>query len=104
NQLSAQLKGQQWFPGFGYRVRTLHGLATDIVRESCSRLGLSEHFQILDDREAALVRQEVARTWLAGNIHILAAYLREDLDENIRAKVTRKYLPVLVQDLAQAFI
>jgi len=104
NQLSAQLKGQQWFPGFGYRVRTLHGLATDIVRESCSRLGLSENFQILDDREAALIRQEVARAWLASNSHVLAAYLRDDLDEYKRTSVARKDFPALVQDIALAFI
>ena len=39
-------------PYIGYRVRTLHGLAHDIVRERPSLVGLSEDFRIMDDRAA----------------------------------------------------
>src|SRR5688500_4913881 len=37
-------------PYVGYRVRTLHGLAHDIVRERPSLVGLADDFQIIDDR------------------------------------------------------
>ena len=37
-------------PHVGYRVRTLHGLAHDIVRERPGLLGLSNEFQIADER------------------------------------------------------
>src|SRR5581483_3657951 len=46
-------------PSIGYRVRTLHGLAHDIVRERPSLVGLSEDFRILDDRAAAALLREV---------------------------------------------
>ena len=35
---------------YKYRVRTLHGLAHDIVREKPGRVGLEERFAILDER------------------------------------------------------
>ena len=35
-------------PNMGYRVRTLHGLANDIVRERPDLAGLSDEFVILD--------------------------------------------------------
>src|SRR5689334_12337107 len=39
---------QGLLPGVGYRVRTLHGLAHDIVRERPGLVGLSEDFDIID--------------------------------------------------------
>ena len=39
-------------PNIGYRVRTLHGLAHDIVRERPEPVGLANDFQIIDEREA----------------------------------------------------
>src|SRR4051794_7177108 len=46
-------------PYIGYRVRTLHGLAHDIVRERPSLAGLPEDFRIIDDRIAAAMRRDV---------------------------------------------
>ena len=37
---------------FGYRVRTLHGLAHDLVREKPGSVGLEERFRIVDERES----------------------------------------------------
>src|SRR5512136_522817 len=37
-------------PNLGYRVRTLHGLAHDIVRERPGLVGLADDFQIIDER------------------------------------------------------
>ena len=39
-------------PGFGYRVRTLHGLAHDIIRERPDLVGLAPQFSIIDERDA----------------------------------------------------
>ena len=41
----------------GYRVRTLHGLAHDIVREKPAVVGLETRFSIIDEREDKLVEQ-----------------------------------------------
>ena len=49
------VKEQGLLPNLGYRVRTLHGLAHDIVRERPDLIGLSEEFQIIDERTAAQI-------------------------------------------------
>src|SRR5450759_3585852 len=54
---------------FGYRVRTLHGLAHDIVREKHAAVGLEERFAIIDDREAGFILKEAASAWLLSLIH-----------------------------------
>ena len=42
------LKEFNLMPRIGYRVRTLHGLAYDIVREHPDLIGLDNHFSIAD--------------------------------------------------------
>jgi len=61
NQLVSQ---RGLLTNFGYRVRTLHGLAHDIVRERPGLVGLSEDFGIIDEREADAVREEAVEAWL----------------------------------------
>jgi len=63
---------------FKYRVRTLHGLAHDIVREKPARVGLEERFSIIDEREAGFIRRESVNAWLAS--HSLDDYLDPNLD------------------------
>ena len=87
-----------------YRVRTLHGLAHDIVRERPELVGLDSNFQIIDEREANAVRDEVANTWLRTNPHTLDDYLNPELDEGRRDWVRRDRLPNLVKDTALSFI
>ncbi len=40
-------------PDIGYRVRTLHGLAYDIVREHPDLAGVDNHFSIADERTSS---------------------------------------------------
>jgi len=46
--------------GFGYRVRTLHGLAGDIIRERPELAGLGNDFRILDDEDANSILEELS--------------------------------------------
>jgi DNA helicase-2/ATP-dependent DNA helicase PcrA len=87
---------------YKYRVRTLHGLAHDIVREKPARVGLEERFSIIDEREAGFVRKEAVNAWLANNS--LDDYLDASLDNQKRDWVRRDPLPELVDSLALAFI
>ena len=87
---------------YKYRVRTLHGLAHDIVREKPARLGLEERFSIIDEREAGFVRKEAVNAWLANNS--LDDYLDPSLDNQKRDWVRRDQLPDMVDSLALAFI
>jgi DNA helicase-2/ATP-dependent DNA helicase PcrA len=91
-------------PHLGYRVRTLHGLAHDIVREKPALAGLEERFQIVDEREAEFIRTEAAHAWLATFPSILDDYLDPGLDESKREWVKRKQLPDMVHGIALAFI
>ncbi len=46
--------------GFGYRVRTLHGLAgDDIIRERPELFGLGNDFRILDDEDANSILEKI---------------------------------------------
>ena len=72
-------------PGWGYRVRTLHGLAHDIVRERPEAVGLANDFQIIDEREAARILQRSLRTpGCAPTPTSSTIYLKDDLDEQQR--------------------
>src|SRR5258706_16390635 len=50
-RIAGFLQQRGLIPDIGYRVRTLHGLAHDIVRENPSLVGLENRFAIVDERE-----------------------------------------------------
>jgi DNA helicase-2/ATP-dependent DNA helicase PcrA len=89
---------------FGYRVRTLHGLAHDIVREKPAAVGLEDRFAILDEREADFIRKEASVAWLQAHPSDLDGYLLSDMDDSKRDWVCRGQLPDLVTGIALAFI
>jgi DNA helicase-2/ATP-dependent DNA helicase PcrA len=88
---------------FGYRVRTLHGLAHDIVREKPSAAGLEDRFAIIDEREADYIRKEASLSWLQAHPGDLDGYLAE-MEDSKRDWVRRQHLPDLVKNIAVAFI
>jgi DNA helicase-2/ATP-dependent DNA helicase PcrA len=89
---------------YKYRVRTLHGLAHDLVREKPARVGLEERFSIIDEREAGFIRRESVNAWLAANPDFLDEYLDPELDQSKRDWLRRDQLPSLLDSLALAFI
>ena len=91
-------------PNIGYRVRTLHGLAVDIVRERPGLVGLSERFGIIDEREASRMLHDIVQAWIPSNLAVLDAYLAPQIEENQRAWVLREHWPELTARLAVAFI
>ncbi len=98
------IKERGLLPNLGYRVRTLHGLAHDIVRERPDLLGLAENFQIIDERAADQIRQEASLAWLKANPYALDNYLDHGLKESKLDWVRRDHLPEKVSDVALAFI
>jgi DNA helicase-2/ATP-dependent DNA helicase PcrA len=92
-------------PHIGYRVRTLHGLAHDIVRERPGLAGLAEDFEILDERTTAQIREEAVLSWLREYPDALEYFLSPDIDDPRRlASIQRKQWPNLVLGLADKFI
>jgi len=64
-RISSFLQDMGLLPSLGYRVRTLHGLAHDIVKERPDLVGLDSKFQIIDEREADRIKVD-ARLFLSG--------------------------------------
>ena len=97
---------QKWgiAPNIGYRVRTLHGLANDIVRERPDLIGISEDYQIIDEREANQIRQGAALAWLKANPNLLDNYIDSEMDEGKLDRMRREQLPNKVSDVALAII
>lgn len=50
-------------PNVGYRVRTLHGLAHDIINERPELAGLPEHYQIVDERDQRAIFTLAVNAW-----------------------------------------
>lgn len=103
-RIAAQLQLENLLPGYGYRVRTLHGLANDIVRERPDLAGLSTNYQIIDEVESSRIKSRVARDWLGAHPDFFEPYL--SYEEYQRNKVYEgKYnLPGMIESIANAFI
>ena len=85
-------------------MRTLHGLAHDIVRERPGLVGLANDFAIVDEREANQILQEAAEAWISANPYAADAWLDPELDERKRDWVRREQWPRLVAGLGGNFI
>ncbi len=94
----------QLVPGFGYRVRTLHGLAHDIVRERPDLVGLSTQFQIIDERDSDSILRDAAVAWLRANPTFYQNFIDPDIDHNRLQSVVSQQWPELMVSLARSFI
>src|SRR4030066_1097998 len=104
SRISSFIEARGLIPNIGYRVRTLHGLAHDIVRERPELLRLDTNFQIIDERESDSIRDGVAQTWLSSHPIKLDSFLDPLLEATRRDWVLREQLPSLVKDVALSFI
>ncbi|HZU87115.1 MAG TPA: ATP-dependent helicase [Anaerolineaceae bacterium] len=89
--------------GFGYRVRTLHGLAHDIVRERPDLAGLEAHFQIADEAECAGILNEVVQSWNGAHPEFIEIWSNPEYTPSGQFN-PRKAWPELVADLGNVFI
>lgn len=105
SRIASFIRQSGLLPGFGYRVRTLHGLAHDIVRLRPGLVGLADDFVIVDEREANHIREEVVARWLRDHPHAIDPYLAwGELSDNQAEWVIRDPWPDLALDLARTFI
>ncbi|MBC7260815.1 MAG: ATP-dependent helicase, partial [Chloroflexi bacterium] len=91
-------------PGMGYRVRTLHGLSHDIVRERPGLVGLADDFAIADDREARGILEDAVYSRLRTHPELLEMYLAPEVEEWRVRVVAKDYWPDEACDIADAFI
>lgn len=103
-QINAHLRRMGLMPDFGFRVRTLHGLAHDIVRERPDLAGLSEDFIIVDERDSRAILRDVTTAWLKGNEEVLLQFINPELAPEEVHRLFSKNLPFLMEDVALACV
>lgn len=86
--------------GFGYRVRTLHALAHDIVRMRPELLGLSERFEIIDEAESERLLTDVVQAWVKASP---GWYYELDKAPDTARSRSHEWLDLLIRS-ASAFI
>lgn len=103
-RIAGMVKQAGLLPTFGYRVRTLHGLAHDIVRERPALVGLADDFQIVDERVADEILDDLALAWLQAHPDALDDYLDYSLDPKRLDWVRHNKLPELVREIARSAV
>lgn len=98
------LQETESLPGFQYRVRTLHGLANDIIRERPSITGLASDYTIQDERESNQIITQAVTSWYRSHISDIETYLDLGVAESYLWKIRKDNLPDLLRDIALAFI
>lgn len=79
-RISGFVKEAGLLENMGYRVRTLHGLAHDIVRERPDLAGLSEQFSILDENETSRMIEAATAAYLREHPELANMYVDPSID------------------------
>ncbi|NLF03209.1 MAG: ATP-dependent helicase [Anaerolineales bacterium] len=103
-RVASFVQRQGLLPYVGYRVRTLHGLAHDIVRERPDLAGLAPDFQIIDESLASDIQREATLAWLRAHPHDLDDLLSPDLSDGQWKRVRHQDWPTLLGSVSSAFI
>jgi DNA helicase-2/ATP-dependent DNA helicase PcrA len=85
-------------PNYGYRVRTLHGLANDIVRERPELAGLPADFRILDEGESTRILRDKVDAWQRGHPEFVEQWVRSDSELFRVADAWSKLLVTIARD------
>ena len=93
--------------GLGYHVRTLHGLANDIIHQRPELAGLTNDYQILDQTETDAILTHSVDAWLKLNPHffddlLLPSFISPDSKEH--TKKADELLSSLIKSVGLAFI
>ncbi|HMM26914.1 MAG TPA: ATP-dependent helicase [Aggregatilineaceae bacterium] len=86
----------------GYRVRTLHGLAHDIVRERPALVGLADDFTILDEKSALDIQRDIVLQRLSDWWPLFESYSKQS--DDITPKSLRYRLEQDLPGLILSFI
>ena len=86
----------------GYRVRTLHSLAHDIVRERPGLVGLGEDFAILDERITLDIKRQAVNNYWQANPDFLGGFIKPEHLSNPRR--LERHLLDTGQEIAEAVI
>ena len=90
--------------GFGYRVRTLHGLANDIIHIRPELAGLPNDYAIIDNQETNAILDEEVRRYLKTHPEFFDDLVNLDAPERQIQKFRDDDFPKLIRDVAGAWI
>ena len=102
-RISAFLKEKKLIPNLGYRIRTLHGLAHDIVRERPDLVGLSDRFTIVDERDSLEKMDSAVTSWLRIHPEFITDWTAPEVDLDSDRFIQKQWLD-LANNLARSFI
>jgi DNA helicase II / ATP-dependent DNA helicase PcrA len=88
--------------GFGYRVRTLHSFAKEVVSQRLMLVALSESFVVADERESEEILQEAVDNWLKTHADSFDEFILEEHFN--KPSVRQNALPQMVNAIATRFI
>ena len=94
------LQERKLISNLGYRIRTLHGLAHDIIRERPDLVGLDTQFSIIDETEQRIIITELARAWAKNHPEFKELYLDKLKEKSMRPDSWVEF----IADLGSAFI
>jgi len=98
------LEQQGYLSGTGYKVRTLHSLAREIVAKVPSAVGLSNDFSVIDERIGDSILQGAFRATYPRYESYVQEYLKGDLNAFRRKKIVSDELPKAIQDVMRSAI
>ena len=105
-RVSKFITSQGLLPNLGYRVRTLHSLAYEIVQDRPGLVGLAENFTIIDERDLGEIFELAVTAWLNSHPYDLDEYLDPALDDRGRdiARTNPDRFPKVIQSVAANII
>ncbi|MCY4146641.1 MAG: ATP-dependent helicase [Chloroflexi bacterium] len=80
-QVNEFVKHEGFLPGWGYRVRTLHSLANEIVRSRATAARIDDDVNIVDERESSAILASAVDSWLRRQPDAARAWLGRDFLE-----------------------
>jgi len=96
------MREKKLLPYLGYRIRTLHGLAHDIVKERPDLLGLSEQFSIADERDTGEIVANITEHWIRTHTEFLDQFI--DPAQNRNDRKIKRGIDTLISSLANSYI
>lgn len=104
NRIGEQLRANGLIEGFGYRVRTLHGLSNDIIHERPELVGLSNEFGIIDEAETNEIMKDLAAQAMENQFDFLTSLISEDINEKKRESIIKTDFPDFLMNLEKNWI
>ena len=98
------LEEQGYLSGIGYRVRTLHGLAHEIISKVPSSVGLANDFSVVDDRTADEILKAAFRASYPSYELYVQDYLVQDMNAYRKKKIVSDDLPNTMQSVLRSAI